>query len=149
MIVCRSLLFVGCGEGLKDAGRADLPPLGLGLATLLDRSLWTSDEREAGLAALAMGAIGITEGAIPFAAADPLRTIPVIMAGSSVASVVAMLGKVGDHAPHGGPIVLPVVDNRLMFVIAILAGTLTVAFLITLIRRRAARRAAALPKEKA
>jgi len=120
-----------------------VPPLGLGLATLLDRSLWSAEEREAGLAALAMGAIGITEGAIPFAAADPLRTIPVIMAGSSLASVVAMLGKVGDHAPHGGPIVLPVVDNRLGFVLAILAGTLAVAFLMTLIRRRAARRAAA------
>jgi fructose-specific phosphotransferase system IIC component len=120
-----------------------VPPLGLGLATLLDRSLWTSEEREAGLAALAMGAIGITEGAIPFAAAEPIRTIPVIMAGSSVASVIAMLGEVGDHAPHGGPIVLAVVDNRLVFILAILAGTLTVAFLMTLIRRRAARRAAA------
>lgn len=114
-----------------------IPPLGLGLATLLNRALWTEQEKEAGLAALAMGAIGITEGAIPFAAADPLRVIPVIMAGSSVGAVVAMLGKVGDHAPHGGPIVLPVVDNRLMFVAAILAGTLTVAGLMSLLKRRA------------
>ena len=51
--------------------------------------------------------IGITEGAIPFAAADPLRVIPVIMLGSMVAAVIAMLGGVGDHAPHGGPIVMP------------------------------------------
>jgi PTS system fructose-specific IIC component/fructose-specific PTS system IIC-like component len=114
-----------------------IPPLGLGLATLLNRRLWTDQEKEAGLAALAMGAIGITEGAIPFAAADPLRVIPVIMAGSSVGAVVAMLGRVGDHAPHGGPIVLPVVDNRLMFVAAILAGTLTVAGLMSLLKRRA------------
>ena len=83
-----------------------------------------------------MGAIGITEGAIPFAAADPFRVIPVIMAGSSVGSVLAMLGRVGDHAPHGGPIVLPVVDNKLMYVIAIITGTLVVAGLITLIRAR-------------
>jgi fructose-specific phosphotransferase system IIC component len=114
-----------------------IPPLGLGLATLLNRRLWTDQEKEAGLAALAMGAIGITEGAIPFAAADPLRVIPVIMAGSSVGAVVAMLGRVGDHAPHGGPIVLPVVDNPLMFVAAILAGTFTVAGLMSLLKRRA------------
>ena len=114
-----------------------IPPLGLGLATLLNRRLWTDQEKEAGLATLAMGAIGITEGAIPFAAADPLRVIPVIMAGSSVGAVVAMLGRVGDHAPHGGPIVLPVVDNPLMFVAAILAGTLTVAGLMSLLKRRA------------
>jgi len=117
-----------------------VPPLGLGLATLLNRKLWTDEEREAGLAALAMGAIGITEGAIPFAAADPLRVIPVIMAGSSVGSVIAMLGKVGDHAPHGGPIVLPVVDNRLVFVLGIIAGTATVAFLINAVKKRTGRK---------
>jgi len=122
-----------------------VPPLGLGLATLLNRPLWTDQEKEAGLAALAMGAIGITEGAIPFAAADPLRVIPVIMAGSSVGAVVAMLGGVGDHAPHGGPIVLPVVDHRLMFVAAILAGTLTVAGLMSILKRRAARSSAGAP----
>jgi len=117
-----------------------IPPLGLGLATLLDRKLWSDQEKEAGLAALAMGAIGITEGAIPFAAADPLRVIPVIMIGSSVGSVIAMLGKVGDHAPHGGPIVLPVVDNRLIYVIAILAGTATVALLMNAVKKRMGRK---------
>jgi len=113
-----------------------IPPLGLGLATLLNRRLWTEQEKEAGLAALAMGAIGITEGAIPFAAADPLRVIPVIMVGSSVGSVIAMLGKVGDHAPHGGPIVLPVVNHRLIYCLAIVAGMITVASLMMLIKKR-------------
>ncbi len=112
-----------------------VPPLGMGLATLLARKRWTQQEREAGYASLAMGMIGITEGAIPFAAAEPLRTIPVIMLGSMLASVVAMLGGVGNHAPHGGPIVLPVVDNRLMYVVAILAGTLLVAALANAWRR--------------
>lgn len=106
------------------------PPLGLGLATVLRRSLWSEEEREAGLAALAMGSIGITEGAIPFAAADPLRVIPCIMIGSIVASIAAMLGAVGDHAPHGGPIVLPVVDNRLAYVVAIVLGTVVTALAI-------------------
>ena len=82
-----------------------------------------------------MGMIGITEGAIPFAAADPLRVIPAIMFGSMAASTIAMLGAVGDHAPHGGPIVLPVVDNRLMFVVAIVAGSVVTAVTINLVKR--------------
>jgi fructose-specific phosphotransferase system IIC component len=118
-----------------------IPPLGLGLATLLGRRLWSETEREAGYAALAMGMIGITEGAIPFAAADPLRVIPVIMGGSVTAAVIAMLGGVGDHAPHGGPIVLPVVDHRLAFVLAILAGTLLVALAMNAVKKWGAARA--------
>ncbi|MBS0192411.1 MAG: fructose-specific PTS transporter subunit EIIC [Phycisphaerales bacterium] len=118
------------------------PPLGMGLATLLGRKLWSEEERDSGLAALGMGTIGITEGAIPFAAADPLRVIPCLMGGSIVASVTAMLGKVGDHAPHGGPIVLPVVDNRVMYIVAILAGTLTTALLINTIKALAKAQAA-------
>ena len=110
------------------------PPLGLGLATLLRKKLWTEEEQEAGSAALAMGMIGITEGAIPFAAADPLRVIPCIVLGSMAASVIAMLGGVGDHAPHGGPIVLPVVDHKWAYVVAILAGTLLTAVCITTVK---------------
>jgi fructose PTS system EIIBC or EIIC component len=119
------------------------PPLGLGLATVIRRKLWSEEERDAGGAALAMGMIGITEGAIPFAAADPLRVIPSIMLGSMTASTIAMVGNVGDKAPHGGPIVLPVVDNRFMYVIAILAGIAVTALTITVLKELAARRAAA------
>jgi len=110
------------------------PPLGMGLATLLRRKLWSQEEQEAGIAGLAMGMIGITEGAIPFAAADPLRVIPCIVLGSMVASTVAMVGGVGDHAPHGGPIVLPVVDHRLAYGIAIVAGTLVTAVAINVLK---------------
>ena len=110
------------------------PPLGLGLATLVRRTLWNDEEREAGMAGLAMGMVGITEGAIPFAAADPLRVIPCIILGSMVASVVAMLGAVGDHASHGGPIVLPVVDHKLIYVTAIVAGTLVTALSINIVK---------------
>lgn len=111
------------------------PPLGLGLATLIDRHRWTHEQRESGLAAIGMGLIGITEGAIPFAAADPVRVIPTIMLGSMVAAVVAMLGGVGDHAPHGGPIVLPVIDRRLIYVLAILVGTVVTALTINTVKR--------------
>jgi fructose-specific phosphotransferase system IIC component len=117
-----------------------VPPLGLGLATLLGRGLWSEEERDAGWASLAMGTIGITEGAIPFAAADPVRVIPSIMAGSALAAVVATLGGVGDHAPHGGPIVLPVVDNRLAYVAAIAAGSLAVALLVNALKALAVAR---------
>jgi len=113
------------------------PPLGMGLATLLRKNLWSTEEREAGLAGIAMGLIGITEGAIPFAAADPIRVIPAIVAGSAVAAAIAMVGGVGDHAPHGGPIVLPVIDHKLMYVLAILSGTLVTTILATLLKARA------------
>jgi fructose-specific phosphotransferase system IIC component len=111
------------------------PPLGMGLATLLNRNRWSAEQRESGLAALGMGLIGITEGAIPFAAGDPFRVIPSIMLGSIVAAMVAMLGRVGDHAPHGGPIVLPVVDNRAMFVLAILCGMIVTAVTINTLKK--------------
>jgi PTS system fructose-specific IIC component/fructose-specific PTS system IIC-like component len=111
------------------------PPLGLGLATLLGRKLWTQEQRDSGLAALGMGMIGITEGAIPFAAADPFRVIPSIVFGSMAASTVAMAGGVGDHAPHGGPIVLFVVDSKLMYVAAIITGAVVTALTINLVKR--------------
>jgi len=106
------------------------PPLGLGLATVMGRRLWGEEQRESGYAALGMGMIGITEGAIPFAAADPLRVIPCIVLGSVVAATTAMLGGVGNHAPHGGPIVLPVIDGRMMYIVAIVAGSLATALAI-------------------
>ncbi len=110
------------------------PPLGMGLATFLNRKLWSEEQIESGMASFAMGLIGITEGAIPFAATDPVRVIPCIMAGSMVASIIAMLGHVADHAPHGGPIVLPVVGNRLPYVAAIVAGSLVTAISINLVK---------------
>ena len=110
------------------------PPLGLGLATLLRKKLWSQEEQDAGIAGLAMGMIGITEGAIPFAASDPIRVIPCIVLGSIVASVIAMLGGVGDPAPHGGPIVLIGVQQKTMYVIAILVGTAVTALAITVVK---------------
>lgn len=112
-----------------------IPPLGMGIATLINPKKYSGTELEAGKGALAMGLIGITEGAIPFAAGDPLRVIPSIMVGSSVGAAIAAIGKVGDHAPHGGPIVLPVVDNRLMFVVAVCAGIIVTAVMVNALKR--------------
>lgn len=111
------------------------PPLGMGLATLLARKQWSEEQRESGLAAMGMGMIGITEGAIPFAASDPFRVIPCIVLGSMTASTIAMLGGVADAAPHGGPIVLPVVTGKIMYIVAIVSGTLVTAMAITLAKK--------------
>lgn len=112
-----------------------IPPLGMGVATLLAPNKYTKAEKEAGYGALAMGMIGITEGAIPFAAADPLRVIPSIMVGSSIGAAIAAIGKAGDHAPHGGPIVLPVVDNKIMFIVAVLIGIAVTALMVNALKK--------------
>lgn len=114
-----------------------IPPLAMGVATLLKPKKYTEAEKEAGKGALAMGLIGITEGAIPFAAADPIRVIPSIVTGSAVGAVIAAIGKVGDHAPHGGPIVLPVVDNKIMFIIAVVVGVAVAALMVNMLKKEA------------
>ncbi|MFC3885675.1 fructose-specific PTS transporter subunit EIIC [Bacillus songklensis] len=114
-----------------------IPPIGMGLATFLGKRKFQSAEREAGKAAFTMGLFGITEGAIPFAAQDPLRVIPSIMVGSVTGSVIAMLGHVGDKVAHGGPIVavLGAVDNVLMFFIAVIVGAIVTAILVNILKR--------------
>ncbi|MFO6495709.1 MULTISPECIES: fructose-specific PTS transporter subunit EIIC [Bacillus] len=114
-----------------------IPPIGLGIATFLGKRKFQTAEREMGKAAFTMGLFGITEGAIPFAAQDPLRVIPSIMAGSMTGSVIAMIGNVGDRVAHGGPIVavLGAVDHVLMFFIAVIAGSLVTAFLVNVLKK--------------
>ncbi|GAB3035020.1 PTS lactose transporter subunit IIC [Nocardioides flavus (ex Wang et al. 2016)] len=111
-----------------------VPPLALALATVVRPGLFTVPERENGKAAWAMGASFITEGAIPFAAADPLRVIPSIMAGSAVTGALSMGLDVGLRAPHGGIFVLFAVDNVLGFVIALVAGVLVSAALVVTLK---------------
>ncbi|WP_405525457.1 fructose-specific PTS transporter subunit EIIC [Streptomyces canus] len=118
-------------------------PLGQGLATLIRRRLYTEQERETGLAALFMGCFGISEGAIPFAAARPAQVIPANMLGGAVAGAIAGVAGVEDAVPHGGPIVavLGAVSGVPMFFVAVLIGTAvtgltTVAFVDVSDRRR-------------
>ncbi|GAA2618431.1 fructose-specific PTS transporter subunit EIIC [Streptomyces axinellae] len=127
------------------AAAIPVPPLGQGLATLVRRGLFSGQERETGYAALFMGFFGITEGAIPFAAARPARVIPANMLGGAVAGAVAGIASVGDNVPHGGPIVavLGAVDGVALFFFAVVAGTavtaLTTVALMTVGERRAGR----------
>lgn len=113
------------------------PPLGLALATFLSPKRYTVEEQEAGKAAAVLGISFITEGAIPFAAADPLRVIPATVAGSAVAGAISMLSGVTLRAPHGGIFVLPipnVVSNVGMYVVAILAGTVVTALVVNTLK---------------
>ncbi|MER0468314.1 fructose-specific PTS transporter subunit EIIC [Bacillus cabrialesii subsp. cabrialesii] len=114
-----------------------IPPIGLGIATFLGKRKFEASQREMGKAAFTMGLFGITEGAIPFAAQDPLRVIPSIMAGSMTGSVIAMIGHVGDRVAHGGPIVavLGAVDQVLMFFIAVIAGSLVTALFVNVLKK--------------
>ncbi|WP_162004654.1 PTS fructose transporter subunit EIIC [Yersinia pestis] len=111
------------------------PPLGMGLATLIGRKYYSVEEREAGKAAMLRGCVGITGGAIPFAAADPLRVIPANMIGSACAAVTAVLFGVQCYAAWGGLIVLPVVDGKLGFVVALLVGMVVTALIANLLKR--------------
>ncbi len=114
-----------------------IPPIGMGLATFINKKKYNGAEIEAGKASFTMGLFGITEGAIPFAAQDPLRVIPSIVTGSMVGAVIAMLSGVGDHVAHGGPIVavLGAVDNVLMFFIAAAVGVTVTAFMVNALKK--------------
>ncbi|MCC3763130.1 fructose-specific PTS transporter subunit EIIC [Glycomyces sp. TRM65418] len=100
-----------------------VPPLGLALATVVRSKRFSQAERQSGKAAWLLGAFFITEGAIPFAAADPLRVIPSTVVGGAVAGAVSMAFGSTLRAPHGGVWVLPLIGNPGGFIIAILAGT--------------------------
>lgn len=104
-------------------------PLGQGLATLIRRRRYSEQERETGMAALFMGLFGISEGAIPFAAARPAQVIPANMLGGAVAGALAGMAGVADAVPHGGPIVavLGAVDGVPMFFVAVVAGAVVTA----------------------
>ncbi|MFG6147842.1 fructose-specific PTS transporter subunit EIIC [Halobacillus sp. B23F22_1] len=114
-----------------------IPPLGMGLATFLNKRKYQQAERETGKASFTMGFFGITEGAIPFAAQDPFRVIPSIVTGSMVGAVIAMLSSVGDRVAHGGPIValLGAVDNVFMFFIAAAIGMVVTALMVNLLKK--------------
>ena len=99
-----------------------VPPLAMALATVLQPKLFSEPERENGRAAWLLGASFISEGAIPFAAADPLRVIPSMMIGGAVTGGLSMAFGATSRAPHGGIFVLFAIENKIGFVIAILAG---------------------------
>ncbi|WP_228183584.1 PTS fructose transporter subunit IIABC [Streptomyces anulatus] len=121
-----------------------VPPLAMALATTVRRGLFTKTERENGRAAWVLGASFITEGAIPFAAADPLRVIPSVMAGGAVTGALSMAFGATLRAPHGGVFVVPLIGEPFLYLLAIAAGTLVATALVVLLKgaRRTAPEAA-------
>jgi PTS system fructose-specific IIC component len=104
-----------------------VPPLGLALATVLRKRLWTEAERENGVACWLLGLSFITEGAIPFAAAHPLRVIPSIMLGSGVAGGLVMAFGCELRAPHGGIWVIALISQPLLYLLAVAVGAVIAA----------------------
>lgn len=99
-----------------------IPPLAMGISTIIDRKKYEGDDKELGISALFMGLIGITEGAIPFAVKDIKRVLPAIMIGSAVGGALGMINNVEALVPHGGLIILPVVNGKLWFTISMFIG---------------------------
>jgi PTS system fructose-specific IIC component len=114
-----------------------VPPLAMALASTVRPKLFTEPERENGRAAWLLGASFISEGAIPFAAADPLRVIPSMMAGGAVTGALSMALGVGCRAPHGGIFVLFAIDNKLGFLISLVAGTIVAAVAVVAVKQLA------------
>lgn len=101
-----------------------IPPLAVAISTLIDKKKYSKEDKDLGLSALFMGLIGITEGAIPFAVKDMKRVLPAIIIGSAVGGALGMVNNVEALVPHGGLIILPVVNGKLWYVLAMLIGTL-------------------------
>ncbi|WP_427173265.1 PTS fructose transporter subunit IIABC [Arthrobacter sp. 92] len=118
-----------------------VPPLAMALAsTVLDKQRFSLAERENGKAAWLLGASFISEGAIPFAAADPLRVIPASMLGGAVTGAMSMAFGVGSKAPHGGFFVFFAIDNFLMFFVSIAVGAVVSAFAVIALKRWAVKK---------
>lgn len=112
-----------------------VPPLGIALATTLFQNKFTEDERTAGKTCYILGLSFITEGAIPFAASDPIRVIPSCMVGAGIAGALTMLFGVQLPAPHGGIFVIPVVTHSVQYLLAIGIGSLVTAVLLGILKK--------------
>ena len=115
-----------------------VPPIAIALATTFFKNRFTDQERKSGPVNYIMGLCFITEGAIPFAASDPLRVIPACVVGSGVAGMLSMLFGCASPAPHGGLFVFPVMHNILGYVAALAVGSLVGMLLLALLKKKRA-----------
>ena len=111
------------------------PPIGIALATTFFKNRFTKSERQTTVTNYIMGLSFITEGAIPFAASDPLRIIPPCVVGSAVAGALSMAFGCGSRAPHGGLFVIGIIENAPMFLVALVAGAVVTMIGIVLLKR--------------
>lgn len=120
-----------------------IPPIAIALSTTFDKRKWTEQEIKNGPVNYLMGLCFITEGAIPYAASDPLRVIPSCMVGSAVAGAVTSLFGSSCPAPHGGIFVFAVVDNPLGYLVALVAGSAAGALMLSLLKKNRAKKVSA------
>lgn len=112
-----------------------IPPIGMGIATFIARKKFTQEEKDAGVSAILMGCVGITEGAIPYAANDPIRVIPSLMVGSAVGSALAYAMNVENRAAWGGLITAPTSSPWYLYILCILVGSAVTALMVTLLKK--------------
>ena len=112
-----------------------IPPLAIALSTTLFKNRWTKEEKNSGLVNYVMGLAFISEGAIPFAAKDPLRVIPSCIIGSAIAGGLSMLFGCTLRAPHGGIFVLPTIGNPLMYALAIVLGAVAGCLVLSILKK--------------
>ena len=112
-----------------------VPPIAIAISTMISKKKYTEAERKTGPANIVMGLSFITEGAIPFAAADPLHVIPSLMVGSGIAGALSMAFKCTLMAPHGGIFVFPVVGNVAMYLVALVVGSVVGALMLGLLKK--------------
>ena len=115
-----------------------VPPCAIALSTLLFKDKFTKEERDAGPTNFIMGLAFITEGAIPYAAADPLHVLPSCIVGSAVAGALSMAFGCTLMAPHGGIFAFPVVGNAIMYLVALVVGTVISAVLLGVLKKKVA-----------
>ena len=115
-----------------------VPPIAIAIATLLFKNKFTTEERKAGPTNFIMGLSFITEGAIPFAASDPLHVIPACVVGSAVAGALSAVFKCTLMAPHGGIFVFPVVGNAVMYLVSLVVGSIISALLLGVLKKKVA-----------
>ena len=112
-----------------------VPPIAIALATTFFKNCFTKSEQQTSITNYIMGLSFITEGAIPFAASDPLRIIPPCIVGSAIAGALSMMFGCGSRAPHGGIFVIGIIDNPLMFLIALVVGAVVAMAGIVLLKK--------------
>ena len=112
-----------------------VPPLGIALATTIFRNKFTADEKDAGKTCYIMGLSFITEGAIPFAASDPIRVLPSCIIGAAISGALSMAFHIELRAPHGGLFVLPIVNNPALYLLAIIIGSVITTLILGFIKK--------------
>ena len=112
-----------------------VPPIAIALSTTFCPKKWTPDERRNGIVNYVMGLCFVTEGAIPYAATDPLRVLPSCVAGAALAGALSMTFGCALRAPHGGIFVFPVVDHALLYCVALAAGSVVGAVILSLLKK--------------